>query len=108
LYLRIGSRSWGRESKSMIRVFSCKFNSHLSAQSEDRLSKDQVHEGNDNALVRRVARDRRLASRQVIIERARVAAKGPGRNLNRSPRKALRVIGKKAAGKQKDGQREGR
>jgi hypothetical protein len=56
-----------------------------------------VHQPNEAALP--AARNRKYVCKQV---------KSSGRNPNRLHRKALRVIGKKAAGKRRDGQRDGR
>jgi hypothetical protein len=72
---------------------------------------DQADEGKDDAPVRRVESDRPLDGRQVVVETARVDNKELGKESESIASKDLEgnwVIGRKAAGTQRDGQKEGR
>jgi hypothetical protein len=72
---------------------------------------DQADEGNYDALVRRVESDRCLDGRQILAEAARVDGKELGKESQLIASEGLEghwVIGRKAARRRREGQKEGR
>jgi hypothetical protein len=72
---------------------------------------DQADEGNDDAPVRRVESDRRLDGRQIVVEAVRVDGKELGKESESIASEGLEshwAIGRKAAGRRRDGQKEER
>jgi hypothetical protein len=72
---------------------------------------DQADEGNDDAPVRRVESDRRRDDRQIVVEAARVGGKELGKESESIASEGPEchwVIGRKAAGRRRGGQKEER
>jgi hypothetical protein len=74
---------------------------------DDTLHPDLADEGHNNAPVRRVESDRLLAGRQIEVEEATVDGKELGKESESIASEGVEDHCEKAAGKRRDGQREG-